>query len=192
MLSLGFGAGFPGIDAVEALREMEGRLEKGLQRLLEGARAKEDGFGWLDLPDSLPEGLFDSVAWLSGFDSVVQIGIGGSALGNRMISSAIGHPFYNELTRKERMAPRFYIADNADPEKASAILGMIDVALPKVTDPTVQDCLQTAKGSADLLLALLDGLLDSAKIESGKLELESAPFSLRRMLDQITRVLKVA
>ena len=50
MLSLGFGAGFPGIDAVEALREMEGRLEKGLQRLLEGARAKEDGFGWLDLP----------------------------------------------------------------------------------------------------------------------------------------------
>jgi len=126
MLSLGFGAGFPGIDAVEALREMEGRLEKGLQRLLEGARAKEDGFGWLDLPDSLPEGLFDSVAWLSDFDSVVQIGIGGSALGNRMISSAIGHPFYNELTRKERMAPRFYIADNADPEKASAILGMID------------------------------------------------------------------
>jgi signal transduction histidine kinase/ActR/RegA family two-component response regulator len=55
----------------------------------------------------------------------------------------------------------------------------------------VQDCLQTAKGSADLLLTLLNDLLDSAKIESGKLELESAPFSLRRMLDQITRVLAV-
>ena len=68
---------------------------------------------------------------------------------------------------------------------------MIDVALPKATDPTVQDCLQTAKGSADLLLTLLNDLLDSAKIESGKLELESAPFSLRRMLDQITRVLSV-
>ena len=58
-------------------------------------------------------------------------------------------------------------------------------------DPTVQDCLQTAQGSADLLLALLNDLLDSAKIESGKLELESAPFSLRRMLDQITRVLSM-
>ena len=33
----------------------------------------------------------------------------------------------------------------------NAILGMIDVALPKVMDPMVQDCLQTAKGSADLL-----------------------------------------
>jgi signal transduction histidine kinase len=73
----------------------------------------------------------------------------------------------------------------------NAILGMIDVALPKAVDPTVQDCLQTANGSADLLLTLLNDLLDSAKIESGKLELEAAPFSLRRMLDQITRVLAV-
>jgi PAS domain S-box-containing protein len=73
----------------------------------------------------------------------------------------------------------------------NAILGMIDVALPKATDPTVHDCLQTAKGSADLLLTLLNDLLDSAKVEAGKLELESAPFSLRRMLDQITRVLAV-
>ena len=73
----------------------------------------------------------------------------------------------------------------------NAILGMIDVALPKMMEPIVQDCLQTAKVSADILLALLNDLLDSAKIESGKLELESAPFSLRRMLDQITRVLAV-
>ena len=73
----------------------------------------------------------------------------------------------------------------------NAILGMTDVALPKAIDPTVQDCLQTAKGSADLLLTLLNDLLDSAKIESGKLELESSPFSLRRVLDQITRVLSL-
>jgi PAS domain S-box-containing protein len=73
----------------------------------------------------------------------------------------------------------------------NAILGLIDVALPKATDPTIKDCLQTAKGSADLLLTLLNDLLDSARIESGKLELESAPFSLRQMLNQITRVLAV-
>jgi PAS domain S-box-containing protein len=73
----------------------------------------------------------------------------------------------------------------------NAILGMIDVALPKATEPAVQDCLQTARESADLLLTLLNDLLDSAKIESGKLELESATFSLRRMLDQLTRVLAV-
>jgi len=73
----------------------------------------------------------------------------------------------------------------------NAILGMIDMALSKAIDPTVQDCLQTAHGSAELLLVLLNDLLDSAKIESGKLELESTPFALRRMLDQLTRVLAV-
>jgi PAS domain S-box-containing protein len=73
----------------------------------------------------------------------------------------------------------------------NAILGMIDVALSKSQEPHVQDCLQTAKESADLLLALLNDLLDSAKIESGKLELESAPFSLRRLLEQTASVLSV-
>ena len=63
--------------------------------------------------------------------------------------------------------------------------------MQKAADPTAEDFLKTAKESADLLLVLLNDLLDSAKIEAGKLELESAPFSLRRMLDQITRALAV-
>jgi signal transduction histidine kinase/CheY-like chemotaxis protein/HPt (histidine-containing phosphotransfer) domain-containing protein len=73
----------------------------------------------------------------------------------------------------------------------NAILGMVDLALAKQVDPTATDFLRTARGSADLLLALLNDLLDSAKIEAGKLELESAPFSLRRVLDQTTQVLAV-
>jgi PAS domain S-box-containing protein len=73
----------------------------------------------------------------------------------------------------------------------NAILGMVDLALQQAADPTAKDFLHTAKQSADLLLALLNDLLDCAKIESGKMELESAPFGLRRMLDQLTRVLAV-
>jgi signal transduction histidine kinase/HPt (histidine-containing phosphotransfer) domain-containing protein len=69
----------------------------------------------------------------------------------------------------------------------NAILGMVDFALPRVSDVVARDCLQTAKESADLLLTLLNDLLDSAKIESGKLDLESAPFSLRQMLEQVSR-----
>jgi signal transduction histidine kinase/HPt (histidine-containing phosphotransfer) domain-containing protein len=70
----------------------------------------------------------------------------------------------------------------------NSILGMIDVALSRVDDAVAQDCLRTAKESADLLLTLLNDLLDSAKVESGKLDLESAPFSLQRVLDQVSRV----
>ena len=73
----------------------------------------------------------------------------------------------------------------------NAILGMVDLALQKQVDPPAKDFLQTAKESADLLLVLLNDLLDSAKIEAGKLELESAPFSLRDVLDRTTAVLTV-
>lgn len=71
----------------------------------------------------------------------------------------------------------------------NAILGMIDLALPRAATPAVHDCLQTAKDSASLLLTLLDDLLDAAQLELGKLELDAAPFSLRKLLSQIARSL---
>jgi signal transduction histidine kinase/BarA-like signal transduction histidine kinase len=73
----------------------------------------------------------------------------------------------------------------------NAILGMVDLALPRQMDAAARGFLQTVKESADLLLALLNDLLDCARIESGKLELEAAPFSLLRVLDQTTRVFAV-
>ncbi len=73
----------------------------------------------------------------------------------------------------------------------NAILGLVDLALPKQVDPTATDFLKTATESAHLLLSLLNDLLDFSKIEAGRLELESAPFSLRRTLGHLTRVLSV-
>ncbi len=73
----------------------------------------------------------------------------------------------------------------------NAILGMIEFAMRHAINPTTEDCLSTAKESADILLALLNDLLDSAKIESGNLQLEAAPLRLRSILDQVTRVFSV-
>ena len=108
-------------------------------------------------------------------------------------SLAIGHIEARIAAEAANAAKSRFLANMSHELRTpmNAIMGLIDVALPKANDPTVADCLQTAKGSADLLLTLLDNLLDSAKIESGKLQLESAPFSLRRVLDQTTAVLAV-
>ncbi len=46
-----------------------------------------------------------------------------------------------------------------------------------------QECLKTAKRSADLLLTLIDDLLDVVRVESGKLALCPTPFSLRDHLN---------
>ncbi|MDR3163973.1 MAG: glucose-6-phosphate isomerase [Synergistaceae bacterium] len=55
--------------------------------------------------------------WLSSYEAIVDVGIGGSALGSLMLNQALLPMYLNEGER----APKFYLADNPDPEKAAAI-----------------------------------------------------------------------
>jgi len=51
-----------------------------------------------------------------GYDNLVVLGIGGSALGARALVTALKPPFYNLLTRRARGGtPRIFVADNIDP-----------------------------------------------------------------------------
>lgn len=126
LLRIGFGAAFQGMETGLDLARMDELFHRSAAELYKGGMEGSDGFGWFDLPDQSPLSLDETISWLRSFDTVVQIGIGGSALGNQMLSCALCHPFYNELTCKERKGPRFYVADNSDPEGTSAILDMID------------------------------------------------------------------
>ncbi len=73
----------------------------------------------------------------------------------------------------------------------NAILGMTDLALGEQLPATVRDYLQTSKDSADLLLELLNEILDFSRIEAGRFELESAPFRLRKTVEQVVKTLVV-
>jgi len=73
----------------------------------------------------------------------------------------------------------------------NGILGMLELALSEPLTPNLREFLQTAKDSADTLLALLNELLDLSRIESSKFSLEVAPFSLRDMMSQTARPLSV-
>ena len=73
----------------------------------------------------------------------------------------------------------------------NAILGMTDLALSTPLPATVRDYLQTAKESADLLLELLNEILDFSRIEAGRFELESAPFHLRKTVEQVIKTLGI-
>jgi signal transduction histidine kinase/CheY-like chemotaxis protein len=64
----------------------------------------------------------------------------------------------------------------------NAILGMTELALDTALTPEQQDYLTTAKASAETLLTLLNDVLDSSKIEAGRLDLESIPFAPRDVL----------
>lgn len=71
----------------------------------------------------------------------------------------------------------------------NAILGMTELALAEEVTPELRDYLQTSHESAQMLLALVNDVLDLSKLEAGKIELETVPFSLREMLDDTIRSL---
>lgn len=50
---------------------------------------------------------------------------------------------------------------------------------------TQRDYAQTAQVCGKALIALINEVLDRAKIEAGKLELESVPFDIRSILDDV-------
>ena len=71
----------------------------------------------------------------------------------------------------------------------NAILGMIELSLSEAISPSVIEYLKTARESADILLELLSELLDFSRIEAGKIQLESVPFSLRHTLELTLKML---
>lgn len=71
----------------------------------------------------------------------------------------------------------------------NAIIGMNDLALSTELTTGQRSYLETVGHSADDLLQLLNELLDFAKAESGQLEVEQLPFSLRQCLGAALRAL---
>ena len=63
----------------------------------------------------------------SSIDNFVVIGIGGSALGNIMLHSALNHPQYNLLPKKRRGGrPRMFFLDNVDPDRTASLPDALD------------------------------------------------------------------
>jgi PAS domain S-box-containing protein len=73
----------------------------------------------------------------------------------------------------------------------NAILGMTDLALDTALTEDQRQYLTTVKSAADALLGVINDILDFAKIEAGRLELDPADFSLGSMLGSTLRALAV-
>jgi len=71
----------------------------------------------------------------------------------------------------------------------NAILGMTELVLDTPLAEDQRQCLKTAKSAADNLLGVINDLLDFAKIEAGKLELDPGGFSLRAVVGDTLRAL---
>ncbi|KAK1315030.1 Histidine kinase 4 [Acorus calamus] len=67
----------------------------------------------------------------------------------------------------------------------NGVLGMLDMLLDTGLDSTQKDYARTAQVCGKTLISLINEVLDRAKIEAGKLELEAVPFDIRSILDDV-------
>lgn len=71
----------------------------------------------------------------------------------------------------------------------SAIMGMTTIALRKSDDPALRDSLLKIDQASKHLLALIDDILDISKIESDRLTLDSAYFTLAALRENVLELL---
>ena len=82
-------------------------------------------------------------------DNFVVVGIGGSALGNIALHSALNHPEYNHLVRPPRRGPRLFVPDNVDPDRINGLLDAL------ILDETVFNVVTKSGGTAETMSEFL-------------------------------------
>lgn len=73
----------------------------------------------------------------------------------------------------------------------NAIIGMTEIAMQNVQDPArMKECLKKIQLSSNHLLGLINDVLDMAKIESGKMNLNENSLSLRNVMDDLINIMQ--
>ncbi len=103
-------------------------LEKPLQAALEAVQARRTkDLRWLDLPyqtDVLDRVVEYAARCQGRFQNIVVLGIGGSALGNRALHTALNSPFHDLFPPEGQ--PRLFVLDNVDPDLVGEFLDSVD------------------------------------------------------------------
>jgi len=167
----------------------------------------------LFLPDFIP--VWESGGHATTSDTWTETGADGNDLYLEAVAAAVDKRRFLTLRRlpKERhtyqqLAHDFELAE-ARAERATraksdflntmsheirtplnAVIGMADVLASTPLTPEQRKCVEVSQRNGVALLTLVNDILDSAKVESGRVELESTDMDLREVVDRAMEVVE--
>lgn len=114
-----------------SVSDMESVRDRAVEALRSVQKARGTGWlGWTELPYNQEEVVVEiellAEKIRKSCENFVVLGIGGSALGPITVFQSLKHLYYNELPSEKRNGPRFYVADNVDPERMNALFDIIE------------------------------------------------------------------
>lgn len=107
--------------------ELEALAEPSVRALRAVAARRAKDLRWMDLPyqDELCREILEFAASVRGrFENVCVLGIGGSALGNMALQTALNSPYHNLVPPPG--IPRLFVLDNVDPDLIGEFLDAVD------------------------------------------------------------------
>ena len=109
--------------------ELAGLAPRAAQALAAVQARRSADLRWLDLPHQAEtcDDILSYAASVQGrFENVVVLGIGGSALGNTALHTALNSPYHN--LQPPSGLPRLFVLDNIDPDLIGEFLATVDPA----------------------------------------------------------------
>lgn len=110
---------------------------------------QEEKPGFMELPynqEEIVKDIKELVEECQGdFDNFVVLGIGGSALGNIALQTALNDPYYNYNEEKRGGKPRLFVPDNVDPVRFKSLLDTLDL------NRTVFNVISKSGGTAETM-----------------------------------------
>jgi len=85
-------------------------------------------------------------------ENLVVLGIGGSALGNIALQTALNSPFHNLHPAARRRGPRLFVMDNVDPVQFSDLLTLLGPGLRRTLFNVISKSGETAETAAQFLI----------------------------------------